>query len=59
MAKKLPNKRSFLKGRKYGYMLKYAQSLNYKSVSDAISGMGSGRIFRNAFYEWCKYKRLK
>tara|TARA_A100000172_G_C3044260_1_gene111847 strand:+ start:24812 stop:24991 length:180 start_codon:yes stop_codon:yes gene_type:complete len=59
MAKKRPYKRRFLRGRKYDFMAKYAYSLGFDNVTDAINFMGSGRIFRNSFNEWCKYKRLK
>lgn len=59
MSKKRPHKRRFLRGHKYGHMLKYARSMNCDSVADAIFKMGSGRLFRNGFNEWAKYKRLK
>ena len=59
MGKKRPNKRRFSRGRKYDYMLKYAISLNCKSVSDAIAMVGSARVFRNGFNDWTKYKRFK
>lgn len=59
MRKKRKNKSRFPRGRKYDYMLKYALSLGFKDVSEAISAAGSGRIFRNEFKKWTKYKRFK